>query len=83
MTFEFVTSVLEIRTVCTLTREQLYEVLLDWSYGRMSCGSVIGSLAMQRVETKKDTRQTSLYSSNLFLRRLGDFDVHDNAMLNL
>ena len=44
---------------------------------------LIGSLAMQRVETKKDTRQTSLYSSNVLSRRLGDFDVHDNALLNL
>ena len=34
MSFEAVYSVLEIRTGCTLTKEELYEVSLDWSYGK-------------------------------------------------
>ena len=65
MTFESVNSVLEIRAVCTLTKEQLYEVLLDWSY-TTSCSNAIGSLAMQGVEAQKDSRQTSLHCSHVF-----------------
>ena len=61
MAFESVYSVLETRIRCTLTKEQLYDVLLDWIYGKWSCSSVIGSLAMQRVETPKDSRQISLH----------------------
>ena len=50
----------------------------------MSCGSGIGSLAMQRVETPKRIKTNlARFSSNVFpRRRLGDFEVPDNALLN-
>ena len=78
MAFESVNSVSEIRTGCTLTKEQLYDVLLDWSYGKWSLGSVIGSLAMQRVETPKDSRQISL---NFFKRVSLEEDLETSTLL--